>query len=105
MFIKIAYNPVISEELSKHSEKYIQKDQISVFIGTWNVAASNFNGSKLLDWLLPIKDEKPHDLYIIGLQEIVSLNATNLLIVSNNSKVEMWRNLISSTLDSLDRYN
>ena len=105
----LVYNPVISEELSKQSEKYIQNDQISVFIGTWNVAASSFNGSKLLDWLLPLKDEKPHDLYIdlyiIGLQEIVSLNATNILLVSNNSKVDMWRNLISSTLESLDKYN
>lgn len=82
----------------------MQNDQISVFVGTWNVAASNFNGSKLLDWLCPMKDHKPYDIYLIGLQEIVSLNATNILLVSNNSKVDFWRNIISNTLDSLDRF-
>jgi hypothetical protein len=68
------------------------------------VAASTFNGSKLLDWLSPMKDLKTPEIYLIGLQEIVSLNATNILLSSNSSKVDFWRNLLSCTLDSIDNY-
>lgn len=75
-----------------------------MFIGTWNVAASNFTGSKLLDWLFPMEDMTKPDMYLIGLQEIVSLNATNILISSNSSKVENWRSVITSTLEQIDNY-
>ena len=75
-----------------------------MFIGTWNVGATTFSGSKLLDWLLPLKDMKnTPDIYMIGLQEIVSLNATNILLTSNSSKVDLWRNLITNTLNSIDK--
>ena len=46
---------------------------------------------------------KSPDIYIIGLQEIVSLNATNIVLNANSSKVELWKNIISKTLADIDK--
>jgi hypothetical protein len=47
---------------------------------------------------------KTPDIYIIGLQEIVSLNAKNIMLSSNSSKVDFWRNLICKNLGEIDKY-
>jgi hypothetical protein len=100
----IDHNNYFNEELLKRADKFIENHKLNLFIGSWNVAASTFTGSRLLEWLFPFNDKKnTPDFYIIGLQEIVSLNATNLILVSNMSKVDMWRNLITNTLELIDR--
>ncbi len=47
--------------------------------------------------------EKIPEMYIIGLQEIVELNASNILISSNNSKVEYWKTTLQSNLDCIGK--
>jgi hypothetical protein len=58
----------------------------------------------LFHWLLPNKDMKTPDIYIIGLQEIVSLNAKNIVLSSNSSKVDFWKYLIIRNLGEIDKY-
>lgn len=58
----------------------------------------------LYEWLLPVKEMKTPDIYIIGLQEIVSLNAKNIVLSSNSPQVESWRYLIHKNLNSIDNY-
>ncbi len=58
----------------------------------------------LFEWLFPLKDMKSPDIYVIGLQEIVSLNAKNIVLSSNSSQVESWRNLIQKNLNEIDNY-
>ena len=57
----------------------------------------------LFSWLRPDSMEHSPDIYCIGLQEIVELNASNVLISSNTQRVEYWKNLISNTLKTIDK--
>lgn len=69
-----------------------------LFASTWNVAGipppDNLN---LEDWL----DTKSssHDLYVLGFQEVVPLNAKNILGPENNSVSLKWNSLIGTTLN------
>ena len=78
-----------------------------VFIGTYNLGGRDFRDCiDLLDWLLPIELKALHnlpELYVIGLQEIVELNASNILITSNSPKVEYWKNTIQTNLDAIGK--
>lgn len=58
----------------------------------------------LFEWLFPLKEMKSPDIYVIGLQEIVSLNAKNIVLSSNSSQVDSWRNLIQKNLNEIDNY-
>jgi len=60
--------------------------------------------SMLFEWLFPLKDMKSPDIYVIGLQEIVSLNAKNIVLSSNAVQVDAWRNLIQKNLNEIDNY-
>lgn len=57
-----------------------------------------------MDWLLPDElrqMEKIPDIYILGFQEIVKLNASNILISSNHQRVEHWKQTIIYNLESV----
>ncbi|KAL6968288.1 Type IV inositol polyphosphate 5-phosphatase 6, partial [Sarracenia purpurea var. burkii] len=70
-----------------------------IFVATWNVAGkcppSYLN---LEDWL---HASPPADVYVLGFQEIVPLNAGNVLGTENNGPARKWLSLIRKTLNSL----
>ncbi|XP_043720152.1 type I inositol polyphosphate 5-phosphatase 1-like isoform X1 [Telopea speciosissima] len=85
----------------RHSEtlraQYINTKELRICVGTWNV------GGKLppddldvSDWL---KTDEPADMYVIGLQEIVPLNAGNIFGAEDNRPVPKWENVIRETLN------
>ena len=50
-----------------------------MFVGSWNFAGKDIQETQnLQDWLLPVKNTNTPDIYIIGFQEIVDLNAKNV---------------------------
>lgn len=55
----------------------------------------------LHEWLLPA-GSAPSDLYAVGFQEIVDLNAMNVAINSNNTsqRAGFWQERIREALDS-----
>ncbi|CAA7399189.1 unnamed protein product [Spirodela intermedia] len=72
-----------------------------IFVSTWNVGGicppSRLN---LDDWLL----SSPFaDIYVLGFQEIVPLNAGNVLGAENNAPAKKWVSLIRKTLNSPPR--
>lgn len=67
---------------------------ISVYVASWNVNAKKPT-EDLSSWLLPDNTDAP-DIYAIGFQEIVDLNAGNLLVDHNANK--MWEDKIERTL-------
>jgi len=74
-------------------------------MGTWNVGGKEpKEGIMLYEWLFPMGDMKTPDVYIIGFQEIVDLNAKNIVISSNTSKVDFWKNLVIKHLERIDKY-
>lgn len=52
-----------------------------------------------------LSNEERPDIYVIGFQEVVSLNANNLLISSNYESLKKWKKLVIKTLDSIGKYS
>ncbi|GMI73809.1 hypothetical protein like AT3G63240 [Hibiscus trionum] len=70
-----------------------------IFVATWNVAGkSPPSYLNLEDWL---HTSPPADIYVLGFQEIVPLNAGNVLGTEDNGPARKWLALIRKTLNSL----
>ncbi|KAL3033489.1 hypothetical protein AAZX31_02G139100 [Glycine max] len=70
-----------------------------IFAATWNVAGkSPPSYLSLEDWL---HSSAPADIYVLGFQEIVPLNAGNILGTEDNGPARKWLALIRKTLNSL----
>ncbi|GER24853.1 type I inositol polyphosphate 5-phosphatase [Striga asiatica] len=70
-----------------------------IFVATWNVAGkSPPNYLNLEEWL---HTSPPADIYVLGFQEIVPLNAGNVLGTEDNGPARKWLSLIRKTLNSL----
>ncbi|XP_062073712.1 type I inositol polyphosphate 5-phosphatase 2 [Humulus lupulus] len=77
--------------------QYINTKDVRVTIGTWNVAGIAPSGDlDIDDWL---STEEPSDIYIIGFQEIVPLNAGNVLGAEDNKPIPKWEAIIRRTLN------
>ncbi|KAK8614670.1 hypothetical protein V6N13_068467 [Hibiscus sabdariffa] len=70
-----------------------------IFVATWNVAGkSPHSYLNLEDWL---HTSPPADIYVLGFQEIVPLNAGNVLGTEDNGPARKWLALIRKTLNNL----
>lgn len=70
-----------------------------MFVATWNVGGrSPSNSLKLEDWLHAYP---PADIYVLGFQEIVPLNAGNVLGAEDSGPARKWVSLIRKTLNNL----
>ncbi|CAH1434308.1 unnamed protein product [Lactuca virosa] len=70
----------------------------SIFSATWNVGGkSPSNKMNLDDWL---HAAPPSDIYVLGFQEIVPLNAANILGAEDNGPAKRWLSLIHRTLNN-----
>ncbi|KAF5953793.1 hypothetical protein HYC85_006649 [Camellia sinensis] len=68
-----------------------------MLVGTWNVGGkSPHEGLNLSDWL---RTPAPADIYVLGFQEIVPLNAGNVLGAEDNGPAAKWLSLIRQTLN------
>ncbi|XP_071724238.1 type I inositol polyphosphate 5-phosphatase 4 [Rutidosis leptorrhynchoides] len=69
-----------------------------IFVGTWNVAGKpppSYLG------LEELHTSPPADIYVLGFQEIVPLNAGNVLGTEDNGPARKWLALIRKTLNNL----
>ncbi|XP_073016037.1 LOW QUALITY PROTEIN: type I inositol polyphosphate 5-phosphatase 4-like [Primulina eburnea] len=70
-----------------------------IFVATWNVAGkSPPSYLNLEEWL---HSSPPADIYVLGFQEIVPLNAGNVLGAEDNGPAKIWLALVRRTLNSL----
>ncbi|KAM0872030.1 hypothetical protein ACQ4PT_039004 [Festuca glaucescens] len=68
-----------------------------IFTATWNVGGkSPPRGLNLDEWL---HSSPPADIYVLGFQEIVPLNAGNVLGTEDNIPAKKWVSLIRRTLN------
>ncbi|KAF0991928.1 hypothetical protein HZS_6715, partial [Henneguya salminicola] len=108
-------------ELIKNSHDFIDRKDFKIYIGTWNVAGgcervpnlSLFFNKNIQDWLLDSPKLFPQylnsnvdiniesftsDIIVVGLQEMVDLTASNILLY-NDQQIALWtrflKNLIS----------
>ena len=100
--------PDISNELITKKKEFTNYKDFHIFIGTYNLSGKTIdNAIDIVDWLLSYK-ENPLDnnnnnlnsvspeFYILGFEEIVDLNSTNLLIKSNTDKKNKLKTLINN---------
>ncbi|KAK8967561.1 Type I inositol 1,4,5-trisphosphate 5-phosphatase CVP2 [Platanthera guangdongensis] len=70
-----------------------------MFVATWNVGGKSPPGClNLEDWL---HASPPADIYVFGFQEIVPLNAGNVLGTEDNGPARKWISIIRKTLNNL----
>lgn len=73
---------------------------LRMFVGTWNVGGkSPHEGLNLKDWL---RSPTPADIYVLGFQEIVPLNAGNVLGAEDYGPANKWISLIRQALNNKD---
>ena len=78
--------------------------ELILFVGSWNFAGKELKEDcNIIDWLLPVKNTVTPDIYIIGLQEIVDLNAKNIVFTANTNRVEVWKKAIWTNLQTVDK--
>ncbi|KAE8724318.1 Type I inositol 1,4,5-trisphosphate 5-phosphatase CVP2 [Hibiscus syriacus] len=67
-----------------------------VFVATWNVGGKSPDSKLNLDDILKVREE---DIYVLGFQEIVPLNAGNVLVIEDNEPAVKWLALINQSLN------
>lgn len=78
--------------------QYINTKDIRVTIGTWNVAGKLPDDDlEIEEWLCT---KEPADIYIIGFQEVVPLNAGNVLGAETRKPIPKWERIIRKTLNT-----
>ncbi|KAM0894446.1 hypothetical protein ACQ4PT_024419 [Festuca glaucescens] len=77
--------------------QYIDATELRIFVGTWNVGGRvPPTDLDIQDWLAM---EEPADIYVLGFQEIVPLNAGNIFGAEDDHPVAVWENIIRETLN------
>ncbi|GMH09248.1 hypothetical protein Nepgr_011089 [Nepenthes gracilis] len=77
--------------------QYINRKDVRVTIGTWNVAGRlPYDDLEIDEWLCM---KEPADIYVLGFQEVVPLNAGNVLGAEDNRPIPKWEALIRRTLN------
>ncbi|VVA28013.1 PREDICTED: type [Prunus dulcis] len=90
---------ISSTEPQMPAGQYVQS--FRVFVATWNVGGKSPHNGLNLDDFLHVNNES--DIYVLGFQEIVPLNAGNVLVLEDNEPAAKWLTLINQSLNkSLD---
>ncbi|KAG8374298.1 hypothetical protein BUALT_Bualt11G0117200 [Buddleja alternifolia] len=90
-------NEIERPGLNQAVEPVTSSQNLSMFVGTWNVGGkSPHDGLNLNDWL---KTKAPADIYVLGFQEIVPLNAGNVLGPEDSGPATKWLSLIRQALN------
>jgi hypothetical protein len=77
--------------------QYINKKELRICVGTWNVGGKlPPNDFEIDDWL---DVNHPADIYVLGLQEIVPLNPSNIFVAVDTRPVPKWEKIIRETLN------
>ncbi|CAL9152145.1 unnamed protein product [Musa hybrid cultivar] len=79
--------------------QYINTKELRIYVGTWNIAGRHPPADlNIKDWL---DMGEPADIYVLGFQEIVPLNAGNVLGAEDSRPVQRWEHIIRETLNMI----
>ncbi|CAH9101617.1 unnamed protein product [Cuscuta europaea] len=83
--------------------QYINTREIKVCAGTWNVGGKvPPDDLDLDDW---IDTGNPSDIYVLGFQEIIPLNAGNIFGAEDSRPIPKWENIIRENLNKIPPEN
>lgn len=92
----------VHDKLHENALAFTTYKNINMFVGTFNVSATSHPIKESLeDWLFPASNDKyaAPELYAIGLQELIELNAGSFL-TSDSSKPAQWGEFLNKQLNS-----
>jgi phosphatidylinositol-bisphosphatase len=89
----------IEQQMGARMDEYSELKQVSLFCGTYNVNAKKEDGG-LDEWIGPAQGENWSDLYVLGFQEIVDLNAMNVALDGSKTanRSQFWVDKIAESL-------
>ena len=97
------YDPIndyVHEQMQSQTGQFTTYNSINIFTGTFNLNALEPRPNiDLTEWLFPPENSQLPDIYAIGLQEIIELNAGSILN-ADSSKPERWAKAIQAQLNS-----
>ncbi|XP_048330297.2 type IV inositol polyphosphate 5-phosphatase 9 isoform X2 [Ziziphus jujuba] len=88
--------------IPKNVLSYHEKDTYRIFVGSWNVGGvSPPDNLDIQDWLISSQSNNnpASDIFVFGLQEIVPLNAGNVLGYENGKISQKWNSLFRAALN------
>ncbi|XP_052620655.1 type I inositol polyphosphate 5-phosphatase 2-like isoform X2 [Lactuca sativa] len=90
--------PLVKHKRGKSEDLHdIKTKDLRLMIGTWNVAGRlPPDGLDVDDWL---SMHQPADVYILGFQEVVPLNAGNVLGAETRAPIIKWETFIRKSLN------
>ncbi|KAG0473767.1 hypothetical protein HPP92_015624 [Vanilla planifolia] len=95
----ISHDRAWQAKLDLDASQVTDTQDYRIFVATWNVGGkSPPSYLNLEEWL---HASPPADVYVLGFQEIVPLNAGNVLGTEDNSPARKWVSLIRKTLNNL----
>ncbi|URE30903.1 endonuclease exonuclease phosphatase family domain containing protein [Musa troglodytarum] len=89
------------ESLRRKAFRHVQ--EFRIFVATWNVGGKPPGDDLDLESFLQV--EGSHDIYVVGFQEIVPLNAGNVLVIEDNEPAAKWLALISQAINKPGKYS
>lgn len=95
----LIYDPImdyVQKKLPQFESKFATVEKITMLTGTFNLAGSNRNDN-LTEWLFPKQGFSP-DVFVVGFQEVVELNASNIL-KNDGSAGDYWKTQVERTLE------
>ena len=95
----ILFDPIgdsIQSELAARANEFSSTRNVTIFSGTWNLNGEA-PGEPLDDWLFP-SGSPDADIYMIAFQEIVQLNASQIL-QTDPAKRRSWEGYIMKTFN------
>ncbi|KNC81373.1 hypothetical protein SARC_06298, partial [Sphaeroforma arctica JP610] len=91
-------NQTIHRALLERSEEYCDVSGLRLCVATWNTNnGKNFDHTNLADWLVAPCEGDPPDIYAIGFQEIVNIEAKSIY-KADEGNMEQWRLRITAAL-------
>ena len=90
-------------------EEYSQSGSIKMFVGSWNVASTDLDNNKNLNldsWLIKNNQNIVPNIYVVGLQEVVELNAQNIVLNLEDKEIILldWAKKIESSILKIGKY-
>lgn len=97
------YDPAsdyVTSQLEQQSHVFTTDANIKVFTGTYNVnALEPLANIDLTSWLFPPENDAVPDIYAIGFQELIELNAGSFL-AGDVTKPQKWAAILNQQLNS-----
>ena len=106
---KMKYSP-FKHNLNSLREEFSDLENIKIYVGNWNTASTEINKIKQINldsWLLPKDPKLIPDIYFIGFEEIVELNTTNVIMISEEKQQQIldeWDKKINESIQKIGKY-